>query len=52
MHRISQVKDLNKLAELVNDPFKKLNLDHFFSKDVFDLIWLPKKIKYKKYTKY
>jgi hypothetical protein len=45
MHRISQVKDLNKLAQLVNDPHKKLNLDSFFSKDIFDIKWLPKKKK-------
>jgi hypothetical protein len=52
MHRISQVKDLNKLAELVQDPFRKLGLTNFFSKDIYDLKWLPKKVYNKKYTKY
>ena len=41
-------QDLNKLAELVPDPYKKLDLGDFFSKDVLDLKWIPKKIK-KKY---
>ena len=31
MYRISKVKDLNKLAELVPSPYKKLNLDKFSS---------------------
>ena len=52
MNRISQVKDLNKLAELVQDPFRKLGLTKFFSKDIYDLKWLPKKTYNKKYTKY
>ena len=52
MHRISQVKDLNKLAQLVTEPYKKLNLDSFFSKDIFDIKWIPKKKKiYKKWIK-
>ena len=51
MHRISLVKDLNKLAELVPDPYKKLNLQEFFSNDIYDIKWLPKP-KYKKYSKY
>jgi hypothetical protein len=45
MYRISKVKDLNKLAELVPNPYKKLNLDKFFSKDIYDLKWIPKKQK-------
>ena len=53
MYRISQVKDLNKLAQLVQDPFNKLNLPNFFSKDIYDIKWLPKKVKpeYKKWVK-
>ena len=53
MYRISQVKDLNKLAQLVSDPFKKLDLNNFFSKDIYDIKWLPKKVKpvYKKWVK-
>ena len=51
MYRISKVKDLNKLAELVPSPYKKLNLDKFFSKDIYDLKWIPKKEK-KKWVSY
>lgn len=42
LHRISKVKDMNKLAQLVEDPYKKLLLDDFFSKDEYDLKWIPK----------
>jgi hypothetical protein len=41
MERIEKVKDLNKLAELINNPYKKLNLDSFFSNDIFDIKWIP-----------
>jgi hypothetical protein len=53
MYRISKVKDLNKLAELVPSPYKKLELDKMFSKDLYDLKWIPKKEKKKwiSYTK-
>lgn len=52
MNRISKVKDLNKLAQLVPDPNNKLSLNNFFSKDIYDLKWLPKKkVFYKKLTK-
>jgi hypothetical protein len=51
LHRISKVKDLNKLAELVDNPYQKLQLDQFFSRDIFDLKWLPKSYITKKYTK-
>lgn len=52
MYRISQVKDLNKLAGLVQNPYQKLELDKFFSQDVYDLKWIPKKQKvYKKWIK-
>ena len=47
MYRISKVKDLNKLAELSQNPFKKFQLEEFFSKDLMDLRWLPKKEKKK-----
>jgi len=47
MYRISKVKDLNKLAELSQNPFKKFQLEEFFSKDLMDLRWLPKKEKRK-----
>jgi hypothetical protein len=43
LYRISKVKDLNKLAELVPNPFKKLNLETYFSQDVLDIKWIPKK---------
>jgi len=42
LYRISKVKDINKLAELVPDPYKKLELDKFFSNDVLDIKWIPK----------
>jgi hypothetical protein len=41
LHRISKVKDLNKLAEIVPTPYKKLNLPNFFSEDLYDLRYLP-----------
>jgi hypothetical protein len=43
MERISKIKDLNKLNELSNNAYAKLELYKYFSKDVFDLVWLPKK---------
>lgn len=53
MYRISQIKDLNTLSQLVPEPFKKLDLNNFFSKDIYDIKWIPKKIKpvYKKWVK-
>jgi hypothetical protein len=50
MYRISKVKDLNKLAELSSNPYKKFELDKFYSRDELDLRWIPKKEK-KKYNK-
>jgi len=47
LYRISKVKDLNKLAELSPNPFKKFELNKFFSKDIMDLKWIPKKEKRK-----
>lgn len=43
LHRVSKVKDLNKLAQLVQNPFKSFNLGEFFSKDIYDMQYLPKK---------
>ncbi len=42
LHRISKVKDINKLAELVPNPYKKLKLNDFFSQDILDIKWIPK----------
>jgi hypothetical protein len=42
LHRVSKVKDINKLATLVENPYKKLELPMFFSKDVLDIKWIPK----------
>ena len=42
LHRISKVKDMNKLSELMSDPYKKLNLETFFSSDILDIKWIPK----------
>jgi hypothetical protein len=42
LYRVSKVKDINKLATLVDDPYKKLNLQDFFSHDVLDIKWIPK----------
>jgi hypothetical protein len=47
LERISKVKDMNKLSELVPNCYSKLNLEDFFSKDIYDKIWL-KKIKRQK----
>jgi len=47
MYRISKVKDLNKLAELTPNPCKKFELDKFFSKDIMDVKWIPRKEKRK-----
>lgn len=51
MHRISKVKDINELANLVENPYQKLQLSQFFSRDIYDLKWLPKAYIKKKYTK-
>lgn len=42
LHRISKVKDINKLCEVVPDAYKKLDLVKFFSQDVLDIKWIPK----------
>lgn len=50
LYRVSKVKDLNKLAELSQNPYKSLNLKDYFSKDIMDIKWIPKKEK-RKYKK-
>lgn len=47
LYRISKVKDLNKLAELIPDPYHKFNLNKYFSEDGNDIIWIsnPKWVK-------
>lgn len=55
MHRISAIKDLNKLNEVLPGAYKKLDIPTYFSRDQFDLKWVPasKKTYYKKpYVKY
>ena len=42
LHRISKVKDINKLSELVPTPYSKLKLQNFFSSDLLDIKWIPK----------
>lgn len=42
MYRISKVKDINKLAELVPKPYSKLSLENYFSNDILDVKWIPK----------
>lgn len=51
MYRIKKVKDLNALAVLVNNPYRTLCLNTFFSNDVFDMSYIPKK-KFVKRTDY
>jgi len=52
MYRINKIKDLNKLSELVPEPYKKLTLQNFFSNDKMDMKYIPKKEKkfYKKFV--
>ena len=42
LHRISKVKDINKLCQLTPGAYKKLNLPDFFSEDIMDIKWIPK----------
>ena len=49
LHRISKIKDMNKLSQLVPNPYKKLKLQNYFSMDVLDIKWLPKFKKKKKF---
>jgi hypothetical protein len=41
-YKISKVKDLNKLSELVPDSYFKLGLENYFSNDILDIKWIPK----------
>jgi hypothetical protein len=50
LHRISKVKDMNKLATLVDNAFTKLQLTKFFSSDILDIKWIPKSKPIKKYS--
>ena len=45
MKRISQIKDLNKLSQLIKNPYSSLKLNNFFSQDEMDLRYIPKKEK-------
>jgi len=52
-HKISKIKDLTNLNKIIPSPYKKLHMEEFFSKDLFDLKYIPKttykkKFKYKK----
>lgn len=42
LNRISKIKDMNKLAEIVPNAYSKLKLEEYFSKDIYDKKWLPK----------
>jgi len=48
LNRISKVKDMNKLSQLVPGAFEKLELNKFFSKDLLDIKWIPK---FKRFSK-
>ena len=43
MDRIKTVKDLNKLSQITNNPNVSydLKLNDFFSKDIYDIKWIP-----------
>ena len=41
-HRISKVKDLNKLDTLTANSYSKLKLFNFFSQDIMDIKYFPK----------
>jgi len=49
LHRISKVKDINKLCQITPGAYKKLQLYNFFSKDMMDIKWIPK-LKKRKFT--
>ena len=42
-NKLINIKDLNRLAEIVNDPYRTLNLHKFFSVDVFDKSYITYK---------
>lgn len=47
-YRMKKIKDMNQLAQIVFQPYSKLELWDFFSEDVYDLKYIPK---YKSYNK-
>ena len=48
-YRMKKIKDMNQLAEVVEKPYSKLELENFFSEDVFDIKYIPRfKSYYKK----
>ncbi len=47
MQRISTVKDLNALAVVVTNPYSTLKLNEYFSRDIFDIKYIPKIVKFK-----
>src|SRR5574344_586726 len=53
INKMSKIKDLNNLAQIVTDPYNKLELDKYFSKDIMDIIYLPntKKVYKKRQSK-
>ncbi len=40
--KISSVKDLNKLATFVKNPYSTYKMDNFFSKDIYDIKYINK----------
>ena len=43
-YRLNKIKDLGKLNELMPMAYKKLKLFDYFSKDDYDIRWIPKKV--------
>ena len=51
LNKIKKVKDLNKLACMIKNPYKELDLRSYFSKDSYDNRYIPhvkNKFSYKK----
>lgn len=42
LYRISKIKDLNSLSEIIKDPYSKLKLSNYFSNDIYDIKYIPK----------
>jgi len=40
-YRMKKIKDLNQLAVIVDKPYSKLELEDFFSNDIFDIKYIP-----------
>ena len=45
IRRIGSIKDLNKLSQLIKNPYSSLKLNNYFSQDQMDLCYIPKKEK-------